>query len=142
MSPMAATEPLQAKDDDMKSQRLGSTRVLPLLAAIGAVYGLCSLPAHASSHREAPSITTTPKVDAADFYMFNSYEPGRAGFVTLIANFQPFQEPGGGPNYFTMDPDALYEIMVDSNGDALEDVTFQFKFNNTLRNRQRLAAGV
>ena len=33
------------------------------------------LPAHASSHREAPSITTMPKVDGTDFYMFNSYEP-------------------------------------------------------------------
>ena len=91
-------------------------------------------PALSSSHREAPNITKTPKVDNTDVYAFRSYEPGRAGFVTLIANFQPFQEPGGGPNYFTMDPDALYEIMVDSNGDALEDVTFQFKFNNTLRN--------
>lgn len=91
-------------------------------------------PAYASSHREAPQITKMPKVDNTDVYAFRSYEPGRAGFVTLIANFQPFQEPGGGPNYFTMDPDALYEIMVDSNGDALEDVTFQFKFENSLQN--------
>ena len=93
-----------------------------------------AVPALASSHREAPNITKMPKVDNTDVYAFRSYEPGRAGFVTLIANFQPFQEPGGGPNYFTMDPDALDEIMVDSNGDALEDVTFQFKFKNTLRN--------
>ena len=92
-----------------------------------------AVPALASSHREAPNITKTPKVDNTDVYAFRSYEPGRAGFVTLIANFYPFQEPGGGPNYCTMDPDALYEIMVDSNGDALEDVTFQFKFKNTLR---------
>ncbi len=90
-------------------------------------------PALGSSHREAPQITKMPKVDSTDVYAFRSYEPGRAGFVTLIANFQPFQEPGGGPNYFTMDPDALYEIMIDSNGDAVEDVTFQFKFNNTLK---------
>ena len=27
----------------------------------------------ASSHREAPSITKLPKVDATDFYMFKSY---------------------------------------------------------------------
>ena len=49
----------------------------------------------ASSHREAPFITNPPKVDASDFYMFNSYEAGRAGFVTLIANYQPLQEPLG-----------------------------------------------
>ena len=42
--------------------------------------------AFASSHREAPFITTSPKVDASDFYMFNSYEAGRSGFVTLVAN--------------------------------------------------------
>ena len=41
----------------MKSQRSISTRVLPLLAAVGALYGLASLPAQASSHREAPSLT-------------------------------------------------------------------------------------
>ena len=91
-------------------------------------------PAFGSSHREAPNITESPKVDNTDVYAFRSYEPGRAGFVTFISNFQPFQEPGGGPNYFTMDPNALYEIMIDNNGDAVEDVTFQFRFQNTLRN--------
>jgi len=36
--------------------------------------------ASASSHREAPFISTRPSVDGTDFYMFNSYEQGRAGF--------------------------------------------------------------
>src|ERR1700722_12232750 len=84
--------------------------------------------AFASSHREAPFITTRPKVDGTDFYMFNSYEPGRAGYVTLIANYQPFENPQGGPNYYTMDPNALYEILIDNNGDGAEDLTFQFRF--------------
>jgi len=91
-------------------------------------------PAMSSSHREAPNITKMPKVDNTDVYAFRSYEPGRAGFTTIISNFQPFQEPGGGPNYFTMDPDAAYEIMIDSNGDAVEDLTYQFRFSNTLQN--------
>src|ERR1700741_5282984 len=82
----------------------------------------------ASSHREAPFITTKPKVDGTDFYMFNSYEPGRAGYVTLIANYQPFEDPQGGPNYYTMDPNALYEIHIDNDGDGVEDLTFQFRF--------------
>ncbi|RYX98002.1 MAG: DUF4331 domain-containing protein [Comamonadaceae bacterium] len=88
----------------------------------------------ASSHREAPFITTAPKVDGTDFYMFNSYETGRTGNVTLIANYLPLQDPYGGPNYFSLDPNALYEIHVDNNGDGKEDVTFQFKFSNTLAN--------
>lgn len=88
----------------------------------------------ASSHREAPGITEQPKVDATDFYMFRSYENGRSGYVTFIANYQPLQAPYGGPNYFTMDPDAIYEIHIDSDGDAVEDISFQFDFDNNLVN--------
>ena len=98
------------------------------VAALSAALGT----AHASSHREAPFITTAPKVDATDFYMFRSYEPGRADYVTVLANYQPLQDAYGGPNYFAMDPNALYEIHVDNNGDAKEDLTFQFRFTNTL----------
>ncbi|HEY4065866.1 MAG TPA: DUF4331 domain-containing protein [Burkholderiaceae bacterium] len=114
----------------MKS--LPTRRLLPLCAALAAL-SASSLPALASSHREAPSITTTPKVDAADFYLFNSYEPGRAGFVTLIADYLPLQDGYGGPNYFKLDPNALYEIHVDNVGDAKEHLTFQFKFQNALK---------
>ena len=117
----------------MKTQRLISTRLLPMMAAVATLYGLSSLPAQASSHREAPSITTMPKVDASDFYMFNSYEPGRTGFVTLIADYLPLQDAYGGPNYFKLDPNALYEIHVDNVGDAKEHITFQFRFKNTLK---------
>ena len=87
----------------------------------------------ASSHREAPSIAVTPKVDGTDFYMFRSYEGGRADYVTMIANYQPLQDAYGGPNYFKMDPNALYEIHIDNNGDAKEDLTFQFKFQNNFK---------
>jgi hypothetical protein len=86
----------------------------------------------ASSHREAPFITKNPKVDATDFYMFKSYEPGRDGYVTVVANYQPLQDAYGGPNYFTMDPEALYEIHLENTGDAREDITFQFRFKNEL----------
>jgi hypothetical protein len=55
------------------------------------------------------------------------------GHVTLIANYLPLQDAYGGPNYFKLDPNALYEIHVDNNGDGREDLTFQFRFNNTLR---------
>jgi hypothetical protein len=88
----------------------------------------------ASSHREAPFITTAPKVDGTDFYMFMSYETGRSDYVTIISNYQPLQAPYGGPNYFKMDPNALYEIHLDNNGDAKEDITFQFRFQNKFNN--------
>ena len=108
-----------------------SRRLAPLMAA---VLLACAGGTQASSHREAPFIATSPKVDATDFYLFRSYETGRADYVTLIANYQPLQDAYGGPNYFSMDPNALYEIHVDNNGDAKEDISFQFRFQNTLAN--------
>ncbi len=98
-------------------------------AALAAGVALaCGSPAFASSHREAPAITATPKIDATDFYMFNSYEAGRAGMVTIVADYLPLQDAYGGPNFFTLDPEAVYEIKLDNDGDAVEDLTFQFRF--------------
>lgn len=107
-------------------------RMLPVLGLVAVALVSASLLTQASSHREAPFITEMPKVDGTDFYMFRSYEPGREGFVTLIANYIPLQVPYGGPNFFFLDPDALYEIHLENNGDAQEDLTFQFRFQNTL----------
>jgi hypothetical protein len=89
----------------------------------------------ASSHREAPRIAGLPRVDSTDFYMFRSYEPGRDKFVTFIANYMPLQQAYGGPNYYKFDEDAVYEIHVDNNGDAVEDLTFRFDFDSRLRNQ-------
>ena len=88
--------------------------------------------AQASSHREAPFIGKYPQVDATDFYLFMSYEPGREDYVTMIANYIPVQAPYGGPNYFPLDSNALYEIHIDNDGDAVEDMTFQFRFRDDL----------
>lgn len=115
-------------------------RYLTAMLAVLALGGVTLSATHeseASSHREAPFITKNPKVDGTDFYMFRSYEAGRTagdGYVTLISNWQPLQDAYGGPNYFTMDSEALYEIHVDNNGDSAEDITFQFRFQNPLVN--------
>jgi hypothetical protein len=109
--------------------------VLHTAAVLAACSGAVMIsPSFASSHREAPFITTAPKADNTDFYMFRSYETGRSDYVTLISNVLPLQDAYGGPNYFKLDPNALYEMHVDNNGDAREDITFQFRFNNALAN--------
>ncbi|KIN74997.1 DUF4331 domain containing protein [Sulfitobacter noctilucae] len=115
-----------------QEKRMPFTKTATKFAMTASVAALVASTAGASSHREAPGITEQPKVDATDFYMFRSYEPGREDYVTFIANYIPLQAPYGGPNYFTMDPDAIYEIHIDNDGDAVEDVTFQFDFENTL----------
>lgn len=119
-----------------------SRKVLPL-AIVAAVLGSTGFSVMASSHREAPFTTEIPKVDSTDWYMFRSYEASRLptsptdqGFVTLVANYLPFQTPDGGPNFFFLDPEALYEMHVDNNGDAREDITFQFRFTNALNDIQ------
>ena len=86
----------------------------------------------ASSHREAPRTSGDPTADNTDLYAFVS--PNNPDRVTLIANFIPFEAPYGGPNFFTFDDHVLYEIMVDNDGDAVEDVTFQFTFRTDVRN--------
>jgi hypothetical protein len=95
----------------------------------------------ASSHKEGPYIATQAQVDATDVYMFRSYETGRQNFVTILANYIPFQDPQGGPNFFMFNPNALYEIHIDNNGDAKEDLTFQFKFKNTSKDAALMVGG-
>ncbi|NVK55620.1 MAG: DUF4331 domain-containing protein [Alteromonadaceae bacterium] len=103
---------------------------LILSTVIGAI--LAAPAVNASSHREAPNIARAPALDSTDFYAFNSYESGREGYVTLIANYIPLQDAYGGPNYFAMDPDAEYAIHIDNDGDAMEDISFTLNFNSML----------
>lgn len=101
------------------------------VAIASALVSTASLPVLASSHREAPFIAGQQKVDGTDLYLFRSYEPGRSGFVTVMANYIPLQDPAGGPNFNQFDPNALYEIHFDNVGDGKEHITFQFRFTNT-----------
>ena len=113
---------------------IGIIKAFGFAAAVFISVASVPLAGNASSHREAPLITTMPKTDGTDFYMFNSYEPGRAGFVTIVADYQPLEDPFAGPNYYTMDPEAQYTINLDTDGDALPEISFVFRFTNTLQN--------
>jgi hypothetical protein len=79
-------------------------------------------------------ITGTPKLDGADFYMFNSYETGRSNFVTIVADYLPLQDPYGGPNYFQLETNGIYEVEIDNVGDGQEHITFQFQFFTSYQN--------
>jgi hypothetical protein len=93
-------------------------------AALG-VFGY-SKPADASSHREAPFISGDPEADATDVYAFRS--PDRPNTVTLIANYIPLEVAPAGPNFYFFSNDVLYEINIDNDGDARDDLSFQFRF--------------
>jgi hypothetical protein len=102
---------------------------LAAIAAAGALgFGL----SQASSHREAPLISQDPLADNTDVYAFVS--PVNPDRVTFIANFIPLEAPYGGPNFFKFDDNVLYDINIDNDGDASEDVVFEFKFRTEVRN--------
>jgi hypothetical protein len=86
----------------------------------------------ASSHREAPLITEDPTMDNTDVYVFRS--PDAQNTVTIIANYIPLEEPSNGPNFYNFSPSGIYEIHIDNNGDAKEDITYQFQFRTDTRN--------
>ena len=94
--------------------------------------GAFLVPLRASSHREAPLISQDPLADNTDVYAFVS--PERPDRVVLIANFIPLEFPSSGPNFWKFDDNVLYEIMVDNTGDAVEDLTYQFRFTTTVSN--------
>jgi hypothetical protein len=108
----------------MRLQILGTAAILMLALAM--------MPGEASSHREAPLLAQDPMADNTDVYAFVS--PDEPDKVTLISNFIPFQKPDGGPNFYSFDPNVVYEIHVDNNGDAVEDITFQWRFTTEIRN--------
>ncbi|MEX2289739.1 MAG: DUF4331 domain-containing protein [Mycobacteriales bacterium] len=116
----------------LPSRRAARRRVLAILTATATAAGGAALlgpgTSSASSHREAPYTQSDPGADNTDTYAFVS--PDDSNSVTLIANWIPFQEPGGGPNFFPWDPTARYEIHVDNNGDAKPDLTYRWVFQD------------
>jgi len=90
------------------------------------------VPSGASSHREAPLIAQDPVADNTDVYAFKS--PDAPDTVTLIANWIPFEEPAGGPNFFHFGDDVRYQIHVDNNGDAVPDITYEWRFTTEIQN--------
>jgi hypothetical protein len=106
--------------------------VASAVAAAAFVGALEPSGATASSHREAPLIADDPAADNTDVYAFVS--PDKPNTVTIIANYIPFEDPAGGPNYYRFDPTVLYALNVDNDGDGREDVAYQFRFKTQVTN--------
>jgi hypothetical protein len=82
----------------------------------------------ASSHREAPKSSAMPQTDNTDVYAFVS--PDKPDTVTLLANWIPFEEPNGGPNFYPWSTKARYNIKIDNDGDAKTDITYEWTFRD------------
>jgi uncharacterized protein DUF4331 len=115
-----------------QSRRTRNTRATALLGVGAMVVGagvaaLAPTTSTASSHREAPAIAGQPAYDNTDVYAFAQSD----GKVNLIANWAPFSEPGGGPNFYPWATDARYKINIDNDADAKPDVIYTWKFRTT-----------
>ncbi len=111
---------------------LKMTRIFFIAALCLSISGINTF---ASSHAEAPLISMDRYADNTDVYAFRSSEAGRSGFVTILANFIPFQDPSGGPFFYRFDDTVLYEIKIDNTGDGIQDITYQFQFTTNILNR-------
>jgi hypothetical protein len=112
------------------SRSLLATSAL-LLGALGSTF-VGAGPASASSHREAPGVAGTPRLDTTDVHAFHS--PDKPGSVTLLANWLPFSEPAGGPNFYTFEDGAWYDIAVDTNGDSKPNIVYRWVFKTRTKN--------
>ena len=111
-----------------------ATAVFIVFAMLALVVGGAPTRTGASSHREAPHIISDPLADATDVFAWVSND--RSDSVTLIANYVPLQVPSNGPNYYRFGNDVLYEINIDNDGDAQDNITFQFRFRTEVRNQE------
>jgi hypothetical protein len=91
-----------------------------------------------SSHREAPNTSQDPTADDTDVYAFTAADA--PGSLTVVANWIPFEDPAGGPNFYNFDPKAHYYVNVDNTGDGAYDIRYQFAFKTKVINKNSFAA--
>lgn len=110
----------------MKTKKKIALAIAGLASAAGASMTI------ASSHREAPSIAEDQYVDNTDVYSFIS--PSDPSKLVIVANYVPLLIPSSGPNFYKFSDEARYEIHIDNDGDAKEDITYRWTFENQLKN--------
>ena len=106
--------------------------IVAALVAIGVAVPLSI----GSSHREAPLTSIDPTADDTDVYAYTAKDAQDA--LTVVANWVPFEDPAGGPNFYRFDPKARYYINVDNTGDGKYDVRYRFKFRDSGTERRKL----
>jgi hypothetical protein len=108
-----------------KRRKLAGT--LALLAVAGTVAALGAGPmfVSGSDHLDAPLVKTDGRIDITDLYAFATAN----GTTSLILNVNPLMTPGL-TRVARFRQNALYEIKIDTNGDARADIAYRVKFSN------------
>ena len=113
-------------------KRLSTIAALVAAALVAAALSL------GSSHREAPNTSQDPTADDTDVYAFTADDA--PGSLTVVANWIPFEDPAGGPNFYNFDPKAHYYVNIDNTGDGVYDVRYEFAFKTKVVNKNSFAA--
>jgi hypothetical protein len=85
-----------------------------------------------SSHSEAPGTQLDRYADNTDTYAFKA--PDAPNALTIVANWVPFEDPAGGPNFYRFDDRAAYYLNIDNTGDGRYDIRYRFKFKTKVEN--------
>ena len=109
-----------------------TSAVLASVVAAAGAGGVVAALSSGSSHREAPLSSLDPTGDDTDLYAFTAADA--PGALTVVANWIPFEDPAGGPNFYRFDDRAAYYINIDNTGDGKADVRYRFKFHTKVRN--------
>jgi len=111
-------------------------KTLAAIATLGVitvalVVGPAASGTRAADHLDAPTAKLDGRVDINDVYVFH---PGEAGHQDLDRTVLVMTvNPGAGVlehSSTTFSPDALYEFLIDTNGDAKKDITIRAEFSD------------
>jgi hypothetical protein len=116
----------------VKSLRTRGLAAATCLAVTAGLFALAPFEGKTSSHREAPLVSADPQIDTTDVWAFVSED--RPDTVSIVASWLPFEEPAGGPNFYSWAEDAKYDINIDNDHDARPDLVYEWVFTNHTRN--------
>src|SRR2546423_8376503 len=123
--------------DRPSSEEERAVKRLSLFATLIAAALVAAALSFGSSHREAPNTSQDPTADDTDVYAFTADDA--PGNLTVVANWIPFEDPAGGPNFYNFDPKAHYYINVDNTGDGRYDLRYEFVFKTKVLNPNSFA---
>jgi hypothetical protein len=119
----------------MNQQRYfrGRLRLAALaLAAFGAGTALVIRQAAGSDHQDTPEVELSPRMDINDVYAFPGSTDDR--IVLVMTTSSPITPAQSATAAF--DPNLLYQLKIDNDGDAVEDLVIQATFNGTTASSQ------
>ncbi len=101
------------------------------LAALVAALGAGPILVAGADHLDAPTVKHDGRIDITDLYVFSN-----GTGTALVVNVNPLMSPAS-TKTATFRPSALYQIKIDTNGDAAADVAYRIRFSGV----QKTASG-